>query len=313
MRTEPIPTVTTSSIALGAHRLLPVQSPEEYNPPHPPEHASRSDASPLPRRQEEERRGFILIFRPKKTRQLQTGGRRDISKWRSQWPILLLVPLNLALAYKWENVSGDPCRLGFRPAGKGPPIVIFILDMVGYDNAFTGVGQIRNKLPHLKAFSEEATVFHQAQAAGGYTHISLPSLMLQDDVSEFLISPTGTTRWGLQNNSDAPLRPAGDFPRALPYRVRASGSRAFYFGYAFPYKQMMPGAWDEAYILPFYAVSLPKPTSRWASLLIQYWLRYVRVSKDPFAALVRARGLHLVLENQHWRAITQDIYSTSRR
>jgi len=234
--------------------------------------------------------------------------------WRTLaflWPLLFLVPLNLALAKKWENVSGDPCRLGFRSEGKGAPIVIFILDMVGYDNAFTGVGQIRNKLPHLKAFSEEATVFHQAQAAGGYTHISLPSLMLQDDVSEFLISPTGTTRWGLQNNSDAPLRPAGDFPRALPYRVRASGSRAFYFGYAFPYKQMMPGAWDEAYILPFYAVSLPKPTSRWASLLIQYWLRYVRVSKDPFAALVRARGLHLVLENQHWRAITQDIYSTS--
>lgn len=235
--------------------------------------------------------------------------------WRALallWPLLFLVPLNLALAKKWENVSGDPCRLGFRSEGKGAPVVIFILDMVGYDNAFTGAGLIRNNLPHLKAFADGATVFHQAQSPGDWTDISLPGLMLQEEVTLFTATPDGA-RWGLQSDSAEPLRLAHEFPRSLPHRVHSAGGRSFYIGYTVPYKNLMPTAWDEAYILPFYGLSLPEPAPRWASKLVYHWLRYVRVSKDPIAALVRQTYVHLVLEHQHWRTITQDISAIGLR
>ncbi len=235
--------------------------------------------------------------------------------WRALallWPLLLLVPLNLALAKKWENVSGDPSRLGFHSAGKGAPVVIFILDMMGYDNVFTGAGQIHDNLPHLKAFSDGATVFHQAQSPGDWTDTSIPGLMLQEEVALFTSTPDGA-RWGLQSNSAEPLRLAHEFPGSLPHRVRSAGGRSLYIGYTVPYKNLMPKAWDEAYIRPLYGVSLPAPAPRWASLLVYHWLRYVRVSKDPLAALVRKTNVHLALEHQHWRAITQDISAIGLR
>ena len=235
--------------------------------------------------------------------------------WRTLaflWPLLFLVPLNLALAKKWENVSGDPCRLGFRSEGKGAPIVIFILDMVGYDNIFTGAGLIRNHLPHLKAFSDGATVFHRAQSPGDWTDTSLPGLMLQEEVTLFSSTPDGA-RWGLQSDSTEPLRLAHEFPRSIPHRVHSAGGRSVYIGYTVPYKNLMPRVWDEAYIRPLYGVSLPEPAPRWASLLVYHWLRYVRVSKDPLAALVRRTNVHLALEHRHWRAITQDISAIGLR
>jgi hypothetical protein len=201
-------------------------------------------------------------------------------------PVLLIIPWSLMMAPKWENVSGNPSRLGLRECGNRAPMVIIILDMIGYQDAFRDDGMVRDELAHLKEFSNSAMVFHRARSPGYCTVLALPGMLLQEEVMYPLLEKDGV-RWKTRRDPEAPARLANEFSMALPYRFRMGGGRAVYFGYHLPYKNMMPGAWDDAFILPYSQTEIPGVAAGWASKCLHHILQYVQVSKDPISGLVK--------------------------
>lgn len=243
------------------------------------------------------------------------GMRRGATRgWRGLallWPLLIIVPLQLATADKWQDANDDPHRLGSRTGNSHPPIVILLFDTVGYDAVCTPDGQVRAELPNLAGFSKTATVYHHAKSAGDCTGISLPSIMLQEEVGNPLFK-TGAVSWPTQNRPDIPLRVASEFTNSLPDRVKAEGGRSMYIGFYLPFKQMMPEVWDAAYVCSFYGAVLSPAESRWAASMWHYVLRYLRVSKDPFSTVARRLNVHVAMENDYWRATTQNITATAQ-
>ena len=234
--------------------------------------------------------------------------------WRSLLvlsPILIIVPVQLAAADKWQNADDNPSRLGSIAGNNRAPIVILLFDTVGYDAVCTPDGQVRAQLANLAEFSKIATVYHQAKSAGDCTGISLPSIMLQEEVGNALFK-TDATYWPSQNRPEIPLRVAAEFTNALPYRVKAEGGRSVYIGIYLPFKKMMPGAWDAAYVCSIYGAVLSPAESRWAASMWRHVLRYLRVSKDPISALARQLDIHVAMENDYWRATTQNITTTAQ-
>ncbi len=228
------------------------------------------------------------------------------------WPLLLLLPIQLLTAPKWAGGGADPARLGRNASGTGAPVVVVILDMIGYGDAFTPEGAVREGLPAMSAFAETATVFHRARACGDFTSSSVPGLMLQEEVGDPIPGKDGV-RWRSQSEPERPARLAGGFDRALPARFHAAGGRAVYIGYYLPYAELMPGAWDGVWSPCFYGVAPAAPRGAFATALLHHAVQYLIASKDPVAGVVKQFGLHLPAQNRYHRKITGDILAASRR
>ena len=228
------------------------------------------------------------------------------------WPLLLLVPFSLLTAKKWAGADGDPARLGRRAGGEVAPVVILILDMIGYEDAFTPEGAVRGNLPALSAFAESAMVFHQARSCGDFTSTSLPGLMLQEEVGEPVLGKDGVS-WKVQPESDEPARFASEFEGALPFRFREAGARAVYIGYYLPYKEIMPGAWDEVLSLCFYGVAPSVPGTAFGAAMLHQGVQYLIASKDPVAGLAKQFDLYTPLLNRYHRKITWDVLAAGKR
>jgi hypothetical protein len=228
------------------------------------------------------------------------------------WPLLLIVPVNLMTAKKWEEVSGDPVRLGRRADDTGPPVVVIILDMVGYEDAFTAAGAVRDNLHNLGVFAQTAMVFHQARSCGGATVPSLPGLMLQEEVESPLLEKD-KVRWKIQGESNAPAQTAEEFERALPYRFKKAGGRAVYIGYYLPYKELMPGAWDEVFSPCFYGVARTVPGTVWGTALLHHAVQYLIASKDPVAGVAKQFNLFIPLLDRYHRKIAWDVLEEGKR
>ena len=235
--------------------------------------------------------------------------------WRRSallWPLLILLPFNLLAAKKWEGGQGGAVQLERRAQGAAAPVVVLILDMIGYGDAFTPEGAVFETLPNLASFSSSAMVFHQARSCGDFTSTSLPGLMLQEEVGNPLLENDGV-RWRVQASAGGPPRLAKDFAMALPYRFREAGGRAVYFGYYLPYKEIMPGAWDEVVSPCFYG--LPRSrfgTGLWAALwhhVVQYWI----ASKDPVAGWAKQIDLYTPWLNDYHRELTGDVLEAGKR
>ena len=228
------------------------------------------------------------------------------------WPLLLILPFNLLTEKKWEHVSGDPARLGRGNVGTGAPVVILILDMVGYDDAFTPEGSVRGSLSNLATFAQNSMVFHQARSCGDATVPSMPGLMLQEEVGDPLLGADGV-RWPIVTASNTPALSAEQFEMALPYQFRAAGGRAVYIGYYLPYKELMPGAWDEVFSLCFYGVACSVPGPAWSTALLHQTVQYLNASKDPVAGLAKQLDLYVPLMNRYHRKITLDVLEEGKR
>lgn len=238
-----------------------------------------------------------------------------LAGWRGLaifWPLLLIMPLSLALAPKWEKVSGDPNRLGACQTGRGAPVVILILDMIGYDDAFTAEGTVRKAVPNLAAFAGSSMVFHRARSGGYETASSLPGLILQEEVG-FPILQKGGARWKTRLHPQDPARTAKEFEMALPYRFRNAGGRAVYIGSVLPYKNLMPGAWDEVFTLSISGVELSWTDSIWATRFLRHVIQFVGISKDPVSGIMKQLGVPSRMYDRYWRKITKDLLGVSRR
>lgn len=227
------------------------------------------------------------------------------------WPLLLILPFSLATAKKWPGTSGTTVRLERRADGNAAPVVVLILDMIGYDDAFTPAGEVRAGLPGLAAFATSATVFHQARSCGDFTLSSLPGLMLQEEVGNPLLGKKDV-RWKVQPESGAPARLAREFEMALPARFKAAGGRAVYIGYYLPYAEIMPGAWDEVYSPCFYGVVPAGGSSAWKAKFWHQAVQYLMASKDPLAGLAKQFSLYVPMQNRYHRKITGDILAAGQ-
>lgn len=228
------------------------------------------------------------------------------------WPLLLLVPFSLLTAKMWENALGDPSRLGRRVGGEGAPVVILILDMIGYEDAFTSEGAVRKYLPGLSAFAESAMVFHQARSCGDFTSTSLPGLMLQEEVGDPILVKDDT-KWRTQSEPEGPARLASEFEGALPFRFKEAGGRAVYIGYYLPYKEIMPGAWDEVFSPSLYGVARLAPGTAFGTALLRHGVQYLIASKDPIAGLAKQFNLYVPLLNRYHRKTTMDMLEVGKR
>jgi len=252
---------------------------------------------------------------------LTLGGYRFVrmKRWASAgwrmtailWPLLILVPFSLATAKKWERGSEDPGALGPVQGGVRAPLVILILDMIGYEVAFSEDGAVRDGLPGLSAFAESAMVFHRAMSPGDWTYTSLPGLILQEEVDEPLLEK-GEVQWKGISDSNRPPRVAGEFERALPYQFRAAGGRAVYIGYYLPWKELMPDAWNAVFTRPLSGVECVSPCPAWLQSLLFHASQYVYYSKDPLAAIMKQFDLFLSVQLRYHRKLTWAVFNAGQ-
>ena len=243
-------------------------------------------------------------------------GRMASKGWRVLsflWPLLVLLPYSLATARNWGGRTvDDPGRLGRNADGRGAPLVVLILDMVAYDDAFDEAGAVRKELPNLAGFAETAMVFHRAKSGGYYTGSALPGLMFQEEVGHPVLQKDAV-RWRRRADPAAPLRRADEFERALPLRYRKAGGRAVYVGCYFPYRVIMPGLWDVAASHSVYGAEFARPTPDGLAAALRHLAGYLNIAKDPVSAVLKTRDVSGRLRRNYWRRITRDIVSDGRR
>ena len=228
------------------------------------------------------------------------------------WPLLLILPFSLFTARMWAPEAKSPARLGRSEEGHGAPVVIVVLDMVGYGNAFSEDGSVLGALPNLEDFSKTAMVFQRARSSGYVTDSSLPGLMLQEETEVVDLTEKGA-RYRIYGKEEDPGRFASEFDMALPTCFRKTGGRAVYLGCYRPIKELMPGVWDEVYSLSYYGVARAGLDSPWKSTLLHHLVRYLFASKGPVAGIAKQLNLLTPLLNQYHRKLTQDILSEGKR
>ena len=228
------------------------------------------------------------------------------------WPLLLYIPFRFWTASFWNVPLGSPADLGTSEQGEGPPVVVVILDMIGYADAFEENGRVREILPRMAAVAETATVYHRARSCGDWTETSLPGLMLQEEVDRPLLD-SKDIRWHTAGSPEGPARRAAEFEGALPYRFREAGGRAFYIGYYLPYEIMMPEAWDETFAMCFYGAEPASPGSPWRAALWHQIMQYVAASKDPLSAATKHFDWLGPLRDRYSRKIALEVMEEARR
>jgi hypothetical protein len=221
------------------------------------------------------------------------------------WPLLLLVPVYLLSFRPWGPQYERRISPGRNEDGTGAPILIIIPDAVGYDEVFDEKGQVQDLFPIFKEFAETASVFHQARSAGESTHLSLPGLVLQQEVGEPMF-PRGDVLWNKMEDGIEQSAPATAFRRALPRRIRERGGRAVMYGFYVPWISWMPGMWDEVFSLSF---SYGGGDSRMMYHLMAYWGLY---SKSPIGALVKLRWREELSRRHYRRLLTFDLLERTR-
>jgi len=229
------------------------------------------------------------------------------------WPLLPMLTANLLLAPRWPAEGLAPSALGPRATGGGAPVVVVILDMVGYEDAFTPAGRVRDGLPHLAAFAETATVFHRARSPGDETGRSLPGLLLQEEVGVVDLDRR-LARWRPLDRPDAPARRAAEFERALPYAFARAGYRRALIGYYLPYAALMPGAFDAVFTASYYGAARGAGSGAgWASAGLHQWVRFAAESKDPLSAAAKQLGLLDELHGRYYRNLNAAVHAEGLR
>ncbi len=236
--------------------------------------------------------------------------------WRCSvflWPLLPILAGNLLWAPHWRSAGPRPAELGPRAEGSGPPVVVVILDMIGYEDAFTPAGQVRGELPQLAAFAETATVFHRARSPGDETGRSLPGLLLQAEVDVVKLD-RHEARWRPLDAPAAPLLRAPEFARALPYAFARAGYRRVLIGYYLPYAALLPGAFDAILADSYYGAALgPRAGSGLANAFLHQWVRFATESKDPASALAKQFGILDALYGRYYRNLNAAVHAEGRR
>ncbi len=225
--------------------------------------------------------------------------------------LLLYIPFRFWTASFW-NVPLEARRPGDIRTGEGP-VVVVILDMIGYADAFRENGRVREILPRMAAVAETATVYHRARSCGDWTETSLPGLMLQEEVDPAVARFEEDIRWHTAGSPEGPARRAVEFEGALPYRFREAGGRAFYIGYYLPYEIMMPEAWDETFAMCFYGAEPASPGSPWRAALWHQIMQYVSASKDPLSAAAKHFDWLGPLRDRYSRKIALEVMEEARR
>ena len=229
------------------------------------------------------------------------------------WPLLPILAVNLLLAPRWPVEGPVPSELGPRPEGAGPSVVVVILDMVGYEDAFTPAGQIRSELPQLAAFARAATVFHRARSPGDETGRSLPGLLLQEEVGIIELAHQ-EARWKPAAAPEAPARRAEEFGRALPYAFARAGFRRVLIGYYLPYAALMPGAFDAVLTGSYYGAALGADAGRGlATACLHQWVRFAEESKDPLSAAAKQLGVTAELFGRYYRNLNGAVHAEGLR
>ena len=229
------------------------------------------------------------------------------------WPLLPILAGNLLWAPHWKIDDPRPSELGPRAEGSGPPVVVVILDMIGYEDAFTPAGQVRDELPHLAAFARTATVFHRARSPGDETGRSLPGLLLQEEVGIVELR-RHEARWKPAAAPEVPARRAEEFARALPYAFARAGYRRVLIGYYLPYATLMPGAFDAVLTGSYYGVALDADSGAGlGNAWLHQWVGFAGASKDPASAVAKQFGVLDALNGQYYRNLNAAVHAEGLR
>lgn len=231
---------------------------------------------------------------------------------RLLWPLLFLVPLNLLLADRWDNEQREPVSLGKNTAGQGAPVVMIILDKMGYSEVLDPKGRVHSHLPYLSSYASTAMVFHDAQSCGHLTIYSLPGFLLQEKVDLPQLNSDGVS-WSSPDDRSEDFRRANEFTRALPIRFQEDGGRAVLFGYYLPWSRMMPGMWDAVHSVSFYGVCRASPKPAFKLVVVHHLARYLKYhSKGPFGALLKTLDKLDPLYMQYIRDLTTSMVKSAK-
>jgi len=203
------------------------------------------------------------------------------------WPLLVILPLSLLLASKWNNEKKGSFPPGKNAGGHGAPVIMIILDKMGYTEVFGPNDSVHSYLPNISSFSASSMVFHDAASCGYVTIYSLPGFLLQEEVDLPQLLEEGVCWTALDQAGVGPRR-ADEFKRALPKRFQAAGGRAILMGYYLPWERMMPGMWDAVRTLPFYGVYRATPTPEFHWVVLHHLVRYFKYhAKGPIGGLLK--------------------------
>ncbi|NCA83512.1 MAG: hypothetical protein EOM72_12345 [Opitutae bacterium] len=198
--------------------------------------------------------------------------------------ILLCVFAATGLTYPRYAIEADlpplPPVSGERPAG-GRSVFILVFDEWTYDRTYPG-GALREDLPHLKAFSEDADTYHRYYSGGSCTMPSISRFLLQKDEA-FCRQPYEELVRGLQENRP----PAGP--------TLFAGREGFFravFGSHLDYRLLVGGDVDYVASVPFLDTLTSFP-QRTADLLMTQlsWTRHLGVPIGKFLEPNRGGGI----------------------
>ncbi len=156
---------------------------------------------------------------------------------RLMWPLPIIYGFLVFSWPSWDGRGGDSSAIHEIPQetsrqdATAAPVYIFIFDEWSYPRSLEK-GRFCADLPHLAAFGEHATVFHQAFSPADTTYVSLPRLLLQQRDGSLALSG-GRAFW----QTDQERRPLGELPTILDAAVKL-GYHARLLGFYHPYHSL---------------------------------------------------------------------------
>lgn len=218
------------------------------------------------------------------------------------WP-LFAVPFLAWQLPSLDAASGEGLDFSRVPGNGRPATVVFMFDMLGYEELFDETGAVRPAYTNFAAFCERADVYHGAESAGIETATSIPGFIVQERLatSERELC-WAASDWEFSDGTDT-VRARDYAEQSLPAAARASGGRAQAIGTYVPWGSILPGVWDATESMGSgygnHGVHVFGETpSFWTAAKEHFLWYFLWVSKSPLSAAFKLAGLDDLTEAQ---------------
>jgi hypothetical protein len=212
------------------------------------------------------------------------------------WPVLFVIPFAVWRLPSLEAARGRGLDFARVPGNGKPPVVVFMFDMLGYEELFDEAGEVRPAYTNFARFCETADVFHAAESAGEETATSLPGFIVQSHLATLPRRLRYTfDDWLFADGTDS-VRPKDFAAQSLPVLSRKCGGRAQAIGMYVPWDSILPNAWNttESMALGYGNQGVHvfgRTPSFWTAVKGHLLWYFLVASKSPASAMAKLAGI----------------------
>jgi len=161
-------------------------------------------------------------------------------------PLVAVLGAQMLLLESWGPSSGPPVHFP-RPPRASYPVFIVVFDGLSFERMMRA-GQVAREYRHLRDLVDRSFSFRNARSSGGYTYVSLPSIIHQADPA-----------WPREEVMSKVTHPTGPWDRvrsspSLFEIARRHDYNAGLIGFYLPYPKLLDGRLDFCLSRPY----LPK-------------------------------------------------------